>query len=92
MVNKQRIVRWRDWEGEGIEHLVLTEKPSLIVAEGTVLGEAERGGSLRTIEWSVTRAGLSERLRSLSPAMTARWCLPVMVRAAGVTAQWRDRY
>jgi putative glycolipid-binding protein len=38
MVNKQRIVRWRDWEGQGIEHLVLTEKPSLIVAEGTVLG------------------------------------------------------
>ena len=43
MVNKERIVRWRDWEGEGIEHLVLTEKPSLIVAEGTVLGGSGEG-------------------------------------------------
>lgn len=33
--------RWRDWAGEGLQHLVLTQGPDAIVAEAVVVGEEE---------------------------------------------------
>jgi len=35
------IARWRDWAGEGLQHLVLTQAPDAIVAEAIVVGEEE---------------------------------------------------
>jgi hypothetical protein len=37
------VVRWRDWAGTGIEHLVLTEDADGIVAESALLGTTESG-------------------------------------------------
>jgi uncharacterized protein len=42
-MNRKIIVRWHDWSGKGIEHLVLREGPDEIVAEAAVLGTAEDG-------------------------------------------------
>jgi hypothetical protein len=33
--------RWRDWSGESLQHLVLTEGPETIVAEAVVVGAEE---------------------------------------------------
>lgn len=38
-----RVVRWRDWTGAGIEHLVLSEDDDGIVAESALLGTTESG-------------------------------------------------
>ncbi len=35
------IVRWKDWSGKGLEHLVLTQAANRIVAESVVIGFAE---------------------------------------------------
>ena len=35
------VARWRDWPGEGLEHLVLQERPDGIHAEAVVLGVAD---------------------------------------------------
>jgi hypothetical protein len=35
------VARWRAWSGEGVEHLVLIERPDGILAEGVVLATAE---------------------------------------------------
>jgi uncharacterized protein len=40
--SKSEIARWTNWEGEGLEHLVLREAPGAIVAESVVIGKAER--------------------------------------------------
>jgi uncharacterized protein len=37
------VVRWRDWTGTGIEHLVLTEDADGVVAESALLGTTESG-------------------------------------------------
>jgi uncharacterized protein len=37
-MSKRTIVRWQDWSGKGIEHLVLREGPEDIVAEAVILG------------------------------------------------------
>jgi hypothetical protein len=34
------VARWRDWSGNSIEHLVLNEGSSVIVADATILGSA----------------------------------------------------
>lgn len=38
-----RVVRWRDWTGAGIEHVVLSEDDDGIVAESALLGTTESG-------------------------------------------------
>ncbi len=35
------VARWRDWAGESLQHLVLTQGPDVIVAEAVVVGEEE---------------------------------------------------
>jgi hypothetical protein len=40
-MSRKIIVRWHDWSGKGIEHLVLREGPDEIVAEAVLLGTAE---------------------------------------------------
>lgn len=40
-MTKETIVRWQDWSGEGIEHLVLREFPEGIVAEAVILGTTD---------------------------------------------------
>jgi uncharacterized protein len=35
------IARWRDWAGDGLQHLVLTQAADAIVAEAMVVGEDE---------------------------------------------------
>jgi hypothetical protein len=40
-VSRIVVARWRDWSGEGIEHLVLQERPDGIHAEAVVLGVAD---------------------------------------------------
>jgi uncharacterized protein len=42
-VTTTRVVRWRDWTGAGIEHLVLSEDDDGIVAESALLGTTESG-------------------------------------------------
>lgn len=37
----RKVVRWRDWSGEGLEHLVLDERPDGIHADSVVLGDAD---------------------------------------------------
>jgi hypothetical protein len=37
----RKVVRWRDWVGEGVEHLVLEARPDGIRADSVVLGMAE---------------------------------------------------
>jgi hypothetical protein len=39
----RRVVRWRDWSGDGLEHLVLEEGPDGVHADGAILGSAESG-------------------------------------------------
>ncbi len=39
---QRTVARWRDWSGNGIEHLVLTVGPDGIVAEATLLATANR--------------------------------------------------
>ncbi|EWY37022.1 hypothetical protein N825_22190 [Skermanella stibiiresistens SB22] len=38
------VARWRDWAGEGLEHLILQVGVSGIVAEATVIGTDDGGG------------------------------------------------
>ena len=40
---KTREVRWQDWAGDGLQHLVLREGPEEIVAEAVVIGAEEDG-------------------------------------------------
>src|SRR5260370_20232832 len=40
-MSRKTIVRWHDWSGKGIEHLVLHEGPDEIVADAAILGTAE---------------------------------------------------
>jgi hypothetical protein len=37
----RKVVRWRDWSGEGLEHLVLDERPDGVHAASVVVGEAD---------------------------------------------------
>jgi uncharacterized protein len=39
-MSKKVIVRWHDWSGKGIEHLVLHEGSDEIIAEAAILGAA----------------------------------------------------
>ncbi|MGH6959081.1 MAG: putative glycolipid-binding domain-containing protein, partial [Dongiaceae bacterium] len=41
-MNRTIVARWRDWSGDGIQHLVLREESAGIVAEAAVLGTAEK--------------------------------------------------
>jgi hypothetical protein len=40
-MNGTTVVRWQDWSGQGIQHLVLREEPDRVVAEAAVLSTAE---------------------------------------------------
>lgn len=37
-MSRKTVVRWRDWSGEGLEHLVLEERPDGVRADAVVLG------------------------------------------------------
>lgn len=40
-VSRRIVVRWREWSGEGLEHLVLTEEPDGVRADAAVLGASD---------------------------------------------------
>lgn len=40
-MEKTIVARWQDWEGTGIQHLVLRRSPQRIVAEAVVVGREE---------------------------------------------------
>lgn len=41
-MDKRIVARWQDWSGKGLEHLVLNERPSEIVAEAAILATVDR--------------------------------------------------
>lgn len=58
------VARWRDWEGTGIEHLVLAKGAEDVVAESVLLGAAETG-MLFAVRYRI-RCDSSWRVRELS--------------------------
>ena len=60
------VARWQDWEGKGIEHLVLREGAREIVAESVVVGSAD--GALFALRYQI-RCDKSWRVRSAEVAM-----------------------
>jgi hypothetical protein len=74
---KVLIARWRDWSGEGIEHLVLREDAHQIVAESAIVAtvegeslavryriECDTGWKVRNVEVDKIGAGRGLRLHS----------------------------
>src|SRR5258708_37881111 len=65
-MSRKIIVRWHDWSGKGIEHLVLHEGPDEIVADAAILGTAEdevfaaRYRILCDESWRVRKAGIAQ--------------------------------
>jgi hypothetical protein len=65
-MNKKITVRWHDWSGKGIEHLVLSEGPDEILAEAIVLGTTENevfGARYRILcdkVWRVRKARVAQ--------------------------------
>jgi uncharacterized protein len=47
-MNKTTLLRWQDWEGTGIQHVVLREAPERIVAEAAMLGGTDTGNFAAT--------------------------------------------
>ncbi len=47
-MSKLTFLRWREWDGQGLQHLVLREQPERIVADAVVLGHAGDGGFAAT--------------------------------------------
>lgn len=60
------VARWRDWSGEGIEHLVLTQDADGVVAESVLL--ATHGDDVFGVRYAV-RCDPSWRVRTLSVGM-----------------------
>jgi uncharacterized protein len=60
IMSRTIVARWRDWSGNGIEHLVLRAESDRIVADGVVLAAAEERPFAATYriecdaEWRVT--------------------------------------
>jgi uncharacterized protein len=74
---KMLIARWRDWSGEGIEHLVLRKYANRIVAESAIVAtvedealavryriECDSGWRVRSVEVNRIGAGHGLRLHS----------------------------
>jgi hypothetical protein len=65
-MSKKIIVRWHDWSGKSIEHLVLLEGPDEIVAEAAILGTtqdevfAARYRILCDKSWRVRKAKIAQ--------------------------------
>ncbi len=65
-MSKKITVRWHDWSGEGIEHLVLSEGPDEILAEAVILGTtddkafATRYRILCDQSWRVRKAEIAQ--------------------------------
>jgi hypothetical protein len=51
------VARWQAWSGEGVEHLVLGERPSRILAESVVLATVEACHFAATYQTSATQGG-----------------------------------
>jgi uncharacterized protein len=76
-VNRTVVLRWQDWSGEGLEHLVLREAPDGVTADSVVLGSADgqlfaaryrivcdSGWRVRRLEVSLVGEGVSLQLSS----------------------------
>jgi hypothetical protein len=82
-VSRTVIARWRDWSGEGLEHLLLREGPDAIRAEAMVLGVGERAAFAARYEilcdsgWRARRLEVSllgdDRRLDLSSDGTGHW-------------------
>ncbi|MGH7358672.1 MAG: putative glycolipid-binding domain-containing protein [Candidatus Rokuibacteriota bacterium] len=42
-MSRRVVVRWRDWSGDGLEHLVLEERPDGVHADAAILGNVDSG-------------------------------------------------
>ena len=42
-MSERVVVRWRDWSGEGLEHLVLETRPDGVRADAAILGSTDSG-------------------------------------------------
>jgi uncharacterized protein len=65
-MSKALVARWQDWEGKGIEHLVLREGAREVVVESVVAGSAD--GSPFALRYRI-RCDKSWRVRSAEVAM-----------------------
>jgi hypothetical protein len=65
-MSKKIIVRWHDWSGKGIEHLVLSEGHGEIIAEAAILctiGDEDFGARYRILcdkSWRVRKAEIAQ--------------------------------
>jgi uncharacterized protein len=65
-MSKKIIVRWHDWSGKGVEHLVLSEGSDEIIAEAAILvtiGDEDFAVRYRILcdrSWSVRRAEIAQ--------------------------------
>jgi uncharacterized protein len=65
-MSKKIIVRWHDWSGKGIEHLVLSEGSDEIIAEAAILGtigDEDFAGRYRILcdkSWRVRKAEIAQ--------------------------------
>jgi uncharacterized protein len=65
-MSKALVARWQDWDGKGIEHLVLREGAREVVAESVVVGSAD--GAPFALRYRI-RCDKSWRVRSAEIAM-----------------------
>src|SRR5579871_2965605 len=65
-MSKPVVARWQDWEGNGLEHLVLREGARDVVVESVVLGSA--GGASFALRYRI-RCDKWWRVRSAEVAM-----------------------
>jgi hypothetical protein len=85
-VSRIVVARWKDWSGEGLEHLILREGVDGIAAESLVLGPPEDGtiaaqyGIVCDTGWRVLRLEVSlagdDRRLELSSNGAGRWTDP----------------
>ena len=62
-------VRWQDWSGTGLEHLVLREDSDGITAEAVILATTEAEDLAARYRISATSHGASEKPRLLESVM-----------------------
>lgn len=81
------VVRWRDWTGAGLEHLVLKEDEEGFIAEGVVAGETDETTERFGVFYRI-RCDSSWSMREAEIAITGGNRLRLMRDGAG---SWTDQ-